>query len=139
MAAGKNRGGNDGYLEFLQRVQWSKVGRWVLALLLFGIIGSGGVWAVDKLRDPRILPFKVVRIDGQLRYLNRVQIEKSVGGEIRGNFFTVDVERVHRAAKALPWVDRVSVRRVWPQTLVVRITEQVPMARWGKHQLVNPA
>ena len=64
------------------------------------------------------MPFKVVRIDGQLRYLDRLQIERAVDGEIRGNFFTVDVERVHRAARDLPWIDRVSVRRVWPQTLV---------------------
>jgi cell division protein FtsQ len=120
-----------------QPLDWSKVGRWSLALLLFSIIGIGGVWLVETLRDPRVLPFKVVRIDGQLRHLDRLQIEKVVGGEIRGNFFTLDVERVYRAAQDLPWIDQVSVRRVWPETLVMKISEQIPMARWGEHQLVN--
>lgn len=119
-------------------LDWSRLGHWALALVLFAGIGVGALWVVDKLRDPRVLPFKVVRIDGQLRHLDRVQIETAVGGEIRGNFFTVDVERVHRAALGLPWVDKVSVRRVWPQTLVIKITEQVPLARWGAEQLVNP-
>ncbi|MCB1880739.1 MAG: FtsQ-type POTRA domain-containing protein [Chromatiaceae bacterium] len=120
------------------RIDWPKAGRWAVALLLFAIIGSGAAWVFEQLRDPRVLPFKVVRIDGPLRHLDRLQIEKAVGGEIRGNFFTVDVERVHRAARNLPWIDQVSVRRVWPHTLVIKIVEQVPMARWGKSQLVNP-
>jgi len=138
MAGAKKRAGNSGNAPEQLPFNWSNAGRWMLALLLFAVIGSGAVWAAEKLQDPRVLPFKVVRIDGQLRHLDRLQIEKAVGGEIRGNFFTVDVERVHRAARELPWVDQVSVRRVWPQTLVVKITEQIPMARWGENQLVNP-
>lgn len=138
MALAKQRSSSAASAPDQPRVDWPKVGRWSLALLLFAIIGSGGVWVVEQLRDPRVLPFKVVRIDGQLRHLDRMQIEKAVGGEIRGNFFTVDVERVHRAARNLPWIDQVSVRRVWPHTLVIKIVEQIPMARWGKRQLVNP-
>lgn len=137
MALAKPRSSSSGSAPDQARIDWPKVGRWAVALLLFAIIGSGGVWVVEQLRDPRVLPFKVVRIDGQLRHLDRLQIEKAVGGEIRGNFFTVDVERVHRAARNLPWIDQVSVRRVWPHTLVIKIVEQVPMARWGKNQLVS--
>jgi len=138
MAKTKNRGRTPKQEPKKNHLDWSKVGRWAIALLLFASIGSGGVWAVQMLRDPTVLPLKVVRIDGQLRHLDRLQIEKAVGGEIRGNFFTVDVGRVHRAAQNLPWVDQASVRRVWPQTLVMKVNEQVPMARWGKSRLVNP-
>ncbi|MCP5406481.1 MAG: FtsQ-type POTRA domain-containing protein [Chromatiaceae bacterium] len=137
MTSAGNMANKAGITPFLRRLDWSKAGRWGLALLLFGAIGSGAVWVAKRLQDPRVLPFKVVQIDGQFRYLDRLQIEKTVGSEIRGNFFTVDVERVHRAARNLPWIHQVSVRRVWPQTLVIRIVEQVPMARWGKNQLVN--
>jgi len=138
MATAKNRISKSKSAPIQPQLDWSRAGRWMLALLLFGVIGSGAVWVAEKLLDPRVLPFKVVRIDGQLRYLDRLQIEQAVGSQIRGNFFTVDVERVHRAARNLPWVNQVSVRRVWPQTLVIKIAEQVPLARWGKQQLVNP-
>jgi cell division protein FtsQ len=119
-------------------VEWRRLARWSLALALLALTGSGGFWLVDRLSDPRMLPFKVVRIDGQFQYLDRSGIEQAVGREIRGNFFTLDVERVRRAALALPWVDKASVRRVWPQTLVMQIEEQVPLARWEGERLVNP-
>ena len=120
------------------QLDWRNAGRWVLALLLLLSTGAGAFWTVEKLQDPRVLPFKVVRIDGGLRHLDRLQIEKAVGGEIRGNFFTVDVERIYRAACNLPWVDQASVRRLWPDTLLIKISEQTPLARWGERQLVNP-
>ncbi|MCB1760464.1 MAG: cell division protein FtsQ/DivIB [Gammaproteobacteria bacterium] len=122
----------------LRSLDWRRLGRWSLALVLLGAISSGAFWLQERLSDPRVLPFKLVRIDGQFRYLQRSVIEQAVGREIRGNFFTLDVERVRRAALALPWVESASVRRVWPQTLVMQIEEQVPLARWEGERLVNP-
>ena len=43
----------------------------------------------------------------------------------------MDVHAVKLAAESVPWVDRASVRRVWPDTLVVEIEEQIPLAYWG--------
>jgi cell division protein FtsQ len=89
------------------------------------------------LRDPQVLPLKVVRIDGQLRYLQRADQEQAVAGAVQGNFFTLDVGRVRAAARRLPWVDEVSVRRIWPDTLHMRVREQIPLALWGEDRLVN--
>jgi cell division protein FtsQ len=108
-----------------------------VALLLFGVMAIGAVWGVMKLQDPVVLPLKVVRIDGQFRHLERADIVRSVGDAVQGNFFTVDVEAVRNAARRLPWVDRVSVRRVWPDVLDMAVEEQQPLARWGRDQLVN--
>jgi cell division protein FtsQ len=44
---------------------------------------------------------------------------------------------VRSAVEALPWVDKVSIRRVWPDTLKVRVVEQQPLARWGQDALLN--
>src|SRR5690606_32777865 len=36
-----------------------------------------------------------------------------------------------------PWVERASIGRRWPDTLVVRIVEQKPIARWGDVGFMN--
>ena len=119
-------------------IPWSAVYRWTLVLtLLLGTL-VGGSWGISRLADPNTLPLRVVRIDGDFRYLDRKALEKAVTGRVRGGFFTVDVNAVRREALKLAWVDRVRVRRVWPDTLSIFITEQVPLARWGKRRLVNP-
>ena len=116
---------------------WQRAGRWAVALLLFSVMGAGAAWGVMQLRDPNVVPLKVVRIDGQFRHLQRSELERAVGQAVRGNFFTVDVERIRAAAEALPWVDTASVRRVWPDTLVMSVEEQQPLAVWDKTRLVN--
>jgi len=49
----------------------------------------------------------------------------------------VDVRAVKQAAESLAWVDRASVRRVWPNVLQVEIIEQVPLAKWKDGRVVN--
>lgn len=119
-------------------LDWPRLRRWSLAIGLFALMGGAASWGVLRLGDPRVLPLKVVRIDGRLQYLDRADIERAVGAVVRGNFFTLDVTAVRAAARKLPWVDQVSVRRLWPDTLRMQVLEQVIFARWGERQLVNP-
>ena len=122
----------------LPSLDWTRVARWALALGLFALMGGAAGWGAMRLTDPTVLPLKVVRIDGRLQHLKRADIERAVGAVMRGNFFTLDVTAVRAAAGSLPWVDQVSVRRVWPDTLRMRFVEQEAFARWGQRRLVNP-
>jgi cell division protein FtsQ len=110
----------------------------LMALVLIGALLGGAGWGFFLLKDPGTFPLRVVGIDGDLRYLQRQDLERTVAGLVREGFFTVNPEAVRQAAEALAWVDRASVRRVWPDTLLIRVQEQVPLARWGEDALVNP-
>ncbi len=115
----------------------SRLRRRLSGVLLIGLMALVIGYGVQRLGDPRVLPLKLVRIDGVLRHLERSDLEAAVAGAVRGNFFTVDVARVQRAAQRLAWVDQVSVRRIWPDTLLMRVRERKPLARWGRRRLVD--
>ena len=40
-------------------------------------------------------------------------------------------------SSALDWIDQVQVRRAWPDTVVVSVTEHQAAARWGDNGLLN--
>lgn len=65
------------------------------------------------------------------------QLQKVVREQIRGNFFTVDLEQTRQAFEQLPWVRKVSVRRKFPWQLEVELEEHVALARWNGAALVN--
>ena len=111
--------------------------RWTRALVLTAAVLGGGAWGVATVLDPATLPLRTVRVEGEMRQLNRGRLEAAVARAVNGGFFTVDVAGVRRAAEALAWVDSAAVRRVWPHTLMVRVVEQVPVARWGGERLLN--
>ncbi len=128
-----------------QWTPWSPAGwlnrRLLGALVLFGGLGSLLGWGGWTLAQPDTLPIRAVQVKGEFRHLDQGELHAALAGPASGGFFNVDVRAVKRAAESLPWVDRASVRRVWPDTLRVTVVEQVPMARWrrddGGMALVN--
>lgn len=116
---------------------WRTAFRWGLGVALFTGLAVATHLVSEKLTDPHVLPLKRVRIVGELTNLDRAELERAVSDAARGGFFTVDVQQVWRAARALPWVEEVSVRRVWPAELRIRVKERVAVARWGEDGLLT--
>lgn len=75
--------------------------------------------------------------------LGAEQIEYAARTSVTGNFFTVDLDAVRQRMGELPWVYQAEVRRLWPDTLEVRLHPQTAVAYWtslegGAVQLLNP-
>ena len=105
-------------------------------LTVFGCIGLM-TWAAGMMSDPATLPIKVVKIEGEFRYLSTSTLENLVAGKVDGGFFTLDVEKVRHAVLKAPWVREATVRKLWPDTLYVKIKEQNAVVRWGQKGFLN--
>lgn len=111
--------------------------RLVGAVILVSVIGAGMGFGSWLLVQPDTLPIKRVKVEGEFHYLSEQDVYKALGELTSGGFFNVDVRAVKLAAESLQWIDSASVRRQWPSTLQIEITEQVPLARWGKDKVIN--
>ncbi len=47
------------------------------------------------------------------------------------------MQTIQLAVATLPWVDTVSVQRIWPDTIDLKVTEKKAYTRWGKDRLVT--
>ena len=81
-----------------------------------GLGGSGGSGGLDGL---------------ELRHVNELTIRGTALPRLRGNFFTIDLDTVRQAFEAVPWVRRASIRREWPNRLIVELEEHQALATWG--------
>ena len=102
-------------------------------LVLAGILG----WGWSMLVNPQVLPIKRVQVEGSFTHVNASTVRTAVASMLMGNFLTVDVRRIQQTVQTLPWVKHAEVRRVWPDSVHIRVIEQVPVAKWGKGALVN--
>jgi len=84
-----------------------------------------------------IFPLREIQLTGDVAHVTLEQVETVMSGELRGNFFTVDLERARAAFEKLPWIRKVNVRRQWPDRLKVAVVEHQPLARWGSTALVS--
>lgn len=115
----------------------SPVLRRVLAGLLAAALLAGTTWGVITLRDPATLPIRAVKVEGRFTHVTAQALQQAVADAATGGFLSVDVDAIRRAALSLPWVHSVGVRRVWPDTLRLTVTEQIAVARWGEQGLIN--
>ena len=114
----------------------SQVSRLYGSLLVLVLIALM-IWGASYLSNPDTLPIKQVRIEGDFTRLSPVDLQLLVTDKVRGGFFNLDVDAVRLALLDEPWVNEVTVKRVWPDGLRVIVIEQVPVVRWGNEGLLN--
>lgn len=106
-------------------------------LFLLALLLGGMAWGVQQLLEPAQFPLRTVRIDSPLQHVAQSEIRATVEPHVKAGFLRVDVDAVRDSLESLPWVERVSVRRLWPDRLVIHVTEQQALARWGQDGLLN--
>ena len=84
-----------------------------------------------------LFPVRRVQVEGDLTHVTREQLQYVVKNELKGTFFTLDLDKTRQAFEKLPWVRRVEVRRYWPDRLEVNVEEHRAFARWGAEALLN--
>ena len=115
----------------------------VIGMLLIGLVGIVGYEAVTKgyIRPLPIksasLPVKYVRTEGVFQYLSKNEIQTVLQPLVVTGFFDADMQAIHAAVSTLPWVDTVTVKRIWPDAIDIKVREKKPFARWGKNSLIT--
>lgn len=95
-----------------------------------------GIWMANR----PVFVVKRVIVDspqGELKYVSASQVHDVVAEALNGTTLSTDLTTIHRGLQAIPWVKSVSVRRIWPNRLLVRIEEQRAVGTWGQGRLVN--
>jgi cell division protein FtsQ len=104
----------------------------LLGALVLGLLASGTWWLAQR----PMFTLKVIRIEGvgemPLRHVNAATVRSAALPRIKGNFFTTNLDGVRVAFEAVPWVRKASVRREWPDTLIVTLDEHQPLGTWGE-------
>lgn len=113
--------------------------RAVAASLLLVSMLITSLMSLDYLLRPQTFPVRSVSFEGEFKHVEQQQLANALVPLVSGNFYLLDLDAIKLRAESVPWVQRVSVRRRWPDGIHVRFTEQVLVARWGATAWVNTA
>jgi cell division protein FtsQ len=112
-------------------IQLNRISRWlfVLAGMLIGIVATRAL-------TEGMFPFRQVTILGARQHETRLEVTQVVR-QLRGGFFTMNLMAARRAFEALPWVRNATVRRLWPNRLLVEVSEHIPAASWNGQSVLD--
>jgi len=115
-------------LSGLKRVIWPLL----LVGLAFGLYELG-----QRLMPYADRPIAKVAVQGEMSYVSRAAVQKRIAPFVESSFFRVDLDGMRHDLEQMPWIAHVEVRRVWPDQVLIRLEEQLPIARWGEEALLN--
>lgn len=122
--------------QFLNHVSFG----WILLLLIVISI----IWSVYNIVSwsqhfcQRSLSY--IMITGKRYYTTNSDIYNVIQQlDALGTFITQDVNIIQNQIECLPWVQQVSVRKKWPDTLKIHIVEHIPVAFWNDSQIISVA
>jgi cell division protein FtsQ len=115
--------GTDYYLSLI--FLWAAFIVFMLMLIKAGLM----VW--------RYSAVQMIKIDGDLKYVNRDLINSRVAPLIKGHYFTVNLHKIQKEVVNAPWVDEAIVSKMWPNGVRIYIRERQPVALWGGGGLIS--
>lgn len=110
----------------------------LLGILALGMVLIGGIMMFNSwLDDASHLPIQRVQVEGEFKYADREKISAIIAPFIKTNLHLIDLQALEDELEFEPWVRTVALTKVWPDKILIEMTEQIPVAFWGDDRLVN--
>jgi cell division protein FtsQ len=100
----------------------------LLVVVLSLLLGSGLWWL---LRHP-MFAIQAIAVHGEVSRNNAVSLQNHVMPQLRGNFFTIDLNETRDIFQSVPWVRVAVVHRDFPNRLRTVLQEHQALALWGE-------
>lgn len=114
----------------LPAIKWSAV----FAALALSAVALVSFALARELLD---LPVKRLDIQGPFQRVTKLEILAAAQPDLTESFLILNLDDIRRRIAAIDWVDTVTLRRVWPDTLRITYQEHRAAARWGDKGLLN--
>lgn len=124
----------------VSRIDWQSLRlilKPVVTLTVLMLVAVAGWRSYSWLTLPATLPVRHVEVRGDLQRIEISRLRQQVNEAVKGGFFSIDLEGVRSGLESMPWVYGASLRRIWPDRLIIEIEEQKPIAQWGETALLN--
>lgn len=106
-------------------------------LVLMVVLGYGAYEGAQRLLPYADRPITKINVQGDLSYISQQAVQQRIAPYVAASFFTIDLAAMRSELEKMPWIAHAEVRRVWPDQVVIRLEEQLPVARWGDEALLN--
>lgn len=111
-------------------INWARVITFSAAGVMVVTMYLMTLWLMDR-------PIEAVVINGAFERVSAIQLEDALAPHVQTGFLSADLNSMRAELTGIPWIANANIRRRWPGSIEVQVTEQRPAAQWGKSGLLN--
>lgn len=105
----------------------------IVSLIILGIL----FWGWQYIHQKGRFPVENVKVEGTYHFVSQSNLREILLPEITQGFFNIDVDQLQNQLALLPGIKSASIRRSWPNTIYVSLTEYKPIAYFNNDQLIT--
>lgn len=111
---------------------------WKLAakIFSFAVFFYGISFCMHQIRAGNYFLIKDVKIAGA-NYTDHDEIQNVLKPLVSKGFFKIQVDQIQQRLMQFPWISDVAVRRVWPESINIKVTEKASVAKWNDAGLLS--
>ena len=114
------------------RLPWNQFGKIVLVFIVIALF----FWLTEHIKQVEEFPIHQVKIYG-VNHLDVKETKQLLIPFVKKGFFSVSVDLIKDQLLQMPWVADASVKRIWPDQVIIAISEKKPIARWNEDSLIS--
>ncbi len=118
-----------------RRIKITLLSTCILSIIVAATVSLSWVWKSVSSNQNFLITH--IRLPNELQHTSSSQLKNIVKHYAHGNLFSFNALPLDNALIQLPWIDRVSIRKIWPHTLTISIKERQAVAHWQANQLLD--
>ncbi|PID66974.1 MAG: hypothetical protein CR975_00280 [Gammaproteobacteria bacterium] len=109
----------------------------LLFLLLLAVIflTLKSLWQVGK--NHQAFPVQRISLNSEVLITQPKDIQAVLTKFGDKSFFSLNIQQLVTEIESLPWIEKASVTRQWPNTLSIDLQERQAAYRWGQNELLD--
>lgn len=114
----------------------ARMAKLIFIILLLGVfLLVKSFWQIGN--SQYAFPIERVVLEGDILITQEKDIAAILDDMQSNSFFEVDLQQLSDKLVALPWIEKVSIKRQWPNKLAVTVVEREVSYRWGDNELLD--
>lgn len=89
------------------------------------------------LTNPKAFPIEHVVVKGSYPHVQNQQLQQMITPYARQGLFGLSASRLQKNLEQIPWIAEANIRRQFPATIVVTLTEEQPVYIWNNKSLMT--
>jgi cell division protein FtsQ len=111
-------------------INWARIITLTATAVVVVTLYSVTLWLMDR-------PIEAVVINGPFERVSAIQLEDALAPHVQTGFLSAELNAMRTELREIPWIANARIRRRWPGSIEVAVTEQRPAAQWGNSGLLN--
>jgi cell division protein FtsQ len=120
-----------------RNINKGQVWKWLVIVSVGALCVYAGMTTPQFLETVSNQRVEHVIIEGEVNYFSEQEVLGAVNNFISESLLLVDMGEIKIALEEMPWIRTVTIRREWPDTMVLSVAEEKAIARWGEGRLLN--